>query len=61
MDADCVMQSKTFVSPADNSLGEEAAALRDGHMRMESFIVDSDDSSLAKGGGGVGDDSECAL
>jgi hypothetical protein len=46
------------LSPAENSLGEEAAALRGGHMKPESFIVNDDDSSILQEGGGVGDDSE---
>ena len=46
------------LSPAENSLGEEAAALRGGHVKPESFIVNDDDSSILQEGGGGGDDSE---
>ena len=45
------------LSPAENSLAEEEAALRRGHMQRESFVVD--DSSILQEGGGVdGDESE---
>jgi hypothetical protein len=42
------------LSPAENSLAEEAAGLRDGDLEPDSFIT-GDDSSLSRGGGG--DDS----
>ena len=45
------------MSPAENSLAEEAAALRGGHVKQESFIVDGS-SILQEGGGGDGDESE---
>eukprot|EP01046_Picozoa_sp_COSAG06_P027470 COSAG06_NODE_2428_length_6891_cov_11.077433_6_plen_135_part_00 len=37
------------LSPAENSLAEEATALRRGHVERESFIVD--DSSILQDGG----------
>jgi hypothetical protein len=42
------------LSPAENSLGEEVAALHDGRMRQESCIVGDGESSILQEGGGCG-------